>query len=43
MRAIIEHHGFADRLSEGAVAFSQRFSWDATANRLLELYGGITS
>jgi D-inositol-3-phosphate glycosyltransferase len=43
IRAIIEHHGFADRLSEGAVAFSQRFSWDSTANRLLELYGGITS
>lgn len=43
MRAIIENHGFADRLSEGAVAFSQRFSWDSTANRLLELYGGITA
>ena len=43
IRAIIEHHGFADRLSEGAVAFSQRFSWDSTANRMLELYEGITA
>jgi D-inositol-3-phosphate glycosyltransferase len=43
MRAIIEHHTFADRLSQGAVAFSQRFSWDSTANRLLELYSGITA
>ncbi len=43
IRAIIENHGFSDRLSEGAVAFSQRFSWDSTATRLLELYGGITS
>lgn len=43
VRAIIEHHGFADRLSEGAVAFSQRFSWDSTANRMLELYEGITA
>lgn len=43
MRAIIEHHGFAKRLSEGAVAFSQRFSWDATALRMIELYEGITA
>ena len=43
MRAIIEHHDFAERLSQGAVAFSQRFSWDSTATRLLELYGGITA
>ncbi|MEZ5174787.1 MAG: glycosyltransferase [Acidimicrobiia bacterium] len=42
MRAILEHNEFARRLSEGAVAFSQRFSWDATAKRLLELYDGIT-
>ncbi|KAA3638254.1 MAG: glycosyltransferase [Armatimonadetes bacterium] len=42
MKAILEHPGFAKRLSDGAVAFSQRFSWDTTASRLLELYGGIT-
>ncbi|MCZ7532006.1 MAG: glycosyltransferase [Acidimicrobiia bacterium] len=43
MKAILEHPNFAERLSEGAVAFSQRFSWDTTATRLLELYGGITA
>ncbi|MDA2979590.1 MAG: glycosyltransferase [Actinomycetota bacterium] len=42
IKAIVEHEGFAKRLSEGAVAFSQRFSWDSTANRLLELYEGIS-
>lgn len=41
--AILDHPGFADRLSDGAVTFSQKFSWDATATRLLELYEGITS
>ncbi len=40
--AILGHPGFAARLSRGAVAFSQKFSWDATATRLLELYDGIT-
>jgi D-inositol-3-phosphate glycosyltransferase len=29
------------RFSEGAVAHSERFSWDSTADRLLELYTGI--
>ncbi|MCB1246280.1 MAG: glycosyltransferase, partial [Acidimicrobiia bacterium] len=43
MRAILQHPRFAERLSKGAVAFSQRFSWEATANRLTELYTGITS
>jgi D-inositol-3-phosphate glycosyltransferase len=41
--AILDHESFAQRLSDGAVAFSQKFSWEATANRLLELYEGITS
>jgi D-inositol-3-phosphate glycosyltransferase len=41
--AILDHESFAQRLSDGAVAFSQKFSWDATATRLLELYEGITS
>lgn len=40
--AILDHETFAQRLSDGAVAFSQKFSWDATAIRLLELYSGIT-
>lgn len=30
-----------ERLSAGAVAHSERFSWDYTADRLLELYSGI--
>jgi len=41
MAAILDHKSFADRLSDGAVAFSQKFSWDVTAMRLLELYDGI--
>ena len=41
--AILDHPSFAQRLSDGAVSFSQKFSWDATATRLLELYEGITS
>ena len=43
MKAIIEHPSFAERLSEGARKFSERFSWEATANRLLELYVGISA
>jgi D-inositol-3-phosphate glycosyltransferase len=30
------------RLAAGAVANSRQFSWPATADRLLELYAGIT-
>jgi D-inositol-3-phosphate glycosyltransferase len=30
------------RFAAGAIANSQQFSWPATANRLLELYAGIT-
>ncbi len=33
---------FALRLSEGAIEHSQRFSWEATVARFLELYEGIT-
>src|SRR5690606_23577848 len=29
------------RLREGAVEWSPRFSWEATANRFLELYAGV--
>ncbi len=43
MKAVIEHPSFAERLSEGATEFSKRFSWDATANRLVELYEGISA
>jgi D-inositol-3-phosphate glycosyltransferase len=32
----------ADDLSAGAVAFAAQFSWPSTADRLLELYAGIT-
>ena len=31
----------ADRFSKGATAHSEKFSWDSTADRLLELYSGI--
>ena len=41
--AILEHPTFHDRLSRSAVSFSQRFSWDSTATRLIELYEGITN
>ena len=33
----------ASRLSRGAVEFAERFSWQVAADRLLELYGGITA
>lgn len=32
--------GFARRLSQGAFEWAERFSWEATANRFLELYDG---
>ena len=38
---VLDDSGTAARLSAGAVAHSQKFSWDATADRLLELYSGI--
>jgi D-inositol-3-phosphate glycosyltransferase len=41
--AILDYPSFASRLSDGAVAYSQKFSWEATATRLLELYDGITA
>ncbi|RPI22850.1 MAG: glycosyltransferase, partial [Actinobacteria bacterium] len=42
LRAILDHPDFAARLGQGALRWSERFSWDATADRLLELYEGIT-
>ena len=41
LRAILDHPGFAQRLGREAQVFSRRFSWDATATRMLELYEGI--
>jgi len=41
--AVLNHPSFAERLSDGAMEFSAKFSWDATVTRFLELYGGITS
>jgi len=41
--AILDHPSFASRLSDGAISYSHKFSWDATATRLLELYQGITA
>jgi len=42
MKAILRHPEFARQLSQGAVAFAQRFSWDKAATHLIELYQGIT-
>jgi D-inositol-3-phosphate glycosyltransferase len=38
---ILEDPGTAERLAKGAVAHADQFSWEATADRLLELYSGI--
>ncbi len=43
LSSILDDPAFAERLSDGAVANSRKFSWDATATRLLELYEGITN
>ncbi|MEA3501365.1 MAG: glycosyltransferase [Actinomycetota bacterium] len=39
--AILDHPDFRANLARGAVEFATRFSWNATADRLLDLYGGI--
>lgn len=39
---ILTDAALADSLSAGAAKFSENFSWDSTADRLLELYAGIT-
>ncbi|NNK91550.1 MAG: glycosyltransferase [Acidimicrobiia bacterium] len=41
-RALLDDGDELARLSKGAAEWSARFSWPATANRLLELYAGIT-
>jgi D-inositol-3-phosphate glycosyltransferase len=43
LTAVLDHPAFADRLSTGAIEFAQKFSWDVTADRFLELYEGITA
>ena len=40
---ILDDPELAARLSAGAIEHAERFSWDATAVRLLELYGGIAA
>ena len=39
---ILGDPALADHLSAGAVEFAAQFSWPSTADRLLELYSGIT-
>jgi D-inositol-3-phosphate glycosyltransferase len=39
---VLTEPDLAKRLSAGAIEHSERFSWDATVSRLLELYGGIS-
>ncbi len=41
LRKVLTEPDTTRRLSEGAVDRARRFSWDRTANRLLELYGGM--
>lgn len=40
---ILTDDQLARRLSHGALELAAQFSWEATADRLLELYAGITS
>lgn len=39
---VLSDPGLAERLGNGAIEHSQRFSWDATVSRFLELYSGIS-
>ncbi len=41
--AILDHPSFRSNLSAGAIEFAARFSWDRTADRLLDLYDGIAA
>jgi D-inositol-3-phosphate glycosyltransferase len=40
---ILDDPAFAAELREGAIAHAERFSWDITVSRLLELYEGISN
>lgn len=39
---VLTEPGLAERLGRGAVANAEQFSWPATADRMLELYRGIS-
>lgn len=39
--AILDHPEFRSKLSKGAIEYAKRFSWPATAKRLIDLYDGI--
>lgn len=43
LAAVLTDGRLAEDLSAGAVAWSERFSWPATVDRFLELYGGIVA
>ena len=43
LRKILEDPDLAERLAVGGITKAKSFSWSATADRLLELYRGITS
>ncbi len=40
---VLDDPGLAAEYSRGALEWSQRFSWDATANRFIELYSGAVA
>lgn len=40
--SVLTDENLMTRLRVGAVEWSERFSWEATANRFLELYSGVT-
>jgi D-inositol-3-phosphate glycosyltransferase len=42
VRTILEHPDLAQAMASRAVSRSERFSWSATADRLFELYQGIS-
>ena len=42
LAAVIYDRSTAERLGQGAIEHAEQFSWPATADRLLELYRGIT-
>jgi D-inositol-3-phosphate glycosyltransferase len=42
IRRVLTEPDLAAALAAGAVQHAERFSWQATADRLLELYRGIT-
>lgn len=43
LRRVLTDPALAGRLSRGAVANAEQFSWSATADRMLELYTGISA